>query len=115
MNDDLKPGVTPVVVEIDVSQQFRNELLFTTREHMLQWGRVEFRKLGFGIIIGRSYICSNRRQVFATMRCERSGTYVVPIRKQMNVFFYQDVWDFVNNRVTPIKDNATDEQRVAHK
>jgi hypothetical protein len=36
--------------------------------------------------------------------------------KQMKVVFgYQDVWDFVQNGVTPIGDRATDEERVLYK
>lgn len=34
----------------------------------------------------------------------------------MNVVFcYHDPWDLVKNYVTPIGDNATNEQKVAHK
>lgn len=39
---------------------------------------MEARKLGVVIVIRSG---SNRRQTFVTMRCERSGTYVPPIRK----------------------------------
>ncbi|XP_050895723.1 uncharacterized protein LOC127102396 [Lathyrus oleraceus] len=70
--NEVKDDVQPVVVEIDIGQHFRNEQLFTTREHMLEWARVEVSKLEFGIVIGRSNNGSNRRQAFATMRCERS-------------------------------------------
>lgn len=31
------------------------------------------------------------------------------------ILCYQDVWDLMKNGLTPISDNATDEQRVAHK
>ena len=33
----------------------------------------------------------------------------------MVVFCYQDLWDLVKNEVTPIEENATDEQKAAHK
>lgn len=38
-------------------------------------------KLGFRIAIERSDNGSNRRQAFATMRCEKSGMYVPLIQK----------------------------------
>lgn len=46
MNDDVKPDevkydVKLVVVETDVGQHFRNEQLFTSREHMLEWVHME--------------------------------------------------------------------------
>ncbi|XP_050889706.1 uncharacterized protein LOC127094994 [Lathyrus oleraceus] len=43
--------------------------------------RIKASKLEFNIVIGRSDNGSNRRQSFVTMRCERSDTYVPPIRK----------------------------------
>ncbi|XP_058776039.1 uncharacterized protein LOC131650342 [Vicia villosa] len=79
--EEVKDDVKPIVVEIDVSQRFINRHLFTAREHMLQWIRMVGRKLGFGIVIGRSDNGSNRRQTFVTMRCEQSGMYVPQIRK----------------------------------
>lgn len=33
----------------------------------------------------------------------------------MVIFCYQDVWDLVKNRVIPIEENVTDEQKTAHK
>lgn len=42
---------------------------------------MEAGKLGFGIVIVRCDNGSDRRQVFVTMRCERSGTYQPQIRK----------------------------------
>lgn len=81
MKDDVKSGARPVDVELDVGQQIRNEQLFTAREDMLKWVCMKATKLRFDIVIGRSDIGSYRRQTFLTMRCERSGTYVTPIRK----------------------------------
>lgn len=48
---------------------------------MLQWVRREVRKLGFGIVIGRSENGSDRRQTFVKMICERGGTYQLKFRK----------------------------------
>ena len=36
--------------------------------------------------------------------------------KMINIIlFYQDLWNLVKERVTPLAANATDEERVAHK
>ena len=36
--------------------------------------------------------------------------------KQINViFYYQDLWDIVKERVTPLAENTMDEEKVAHK
>ncbi|XP_050896461.1 uncharacterized protein LOC127103238 [Lathyrus oleraceus] len=78
---DVKSGVRSIDVELDVGKQIRNEQLFTARERMLEWVCMEARKLGFGIVIGRFDNGSNRRQTFVTMRFERNGTYIPPIRK----------------------------------
>lgn len=42
---------------------------------------VKVMKLGFGVVIGRYGNGSDRRQIFVTMSCERSGTYQPSIRK----------------------------------
>ncbi|XP_050883417.1 uncharacterized protein LOC127086664 [Lathyrus oleraceus] len=79
--DDVKLSVISVDVELDVGQEIINEQLFNVCEHMFEWVRMETGKLEFGIVIRRSDSGSNRRQIFVTMICERSGTYVPPIRK----------------------------------
>lgn len=61
VKDDVKLDVKPVVVEIDVGQYFRNEQLFTAREHMLHWVHMKAVKLRFDIIIGRPDNGLNRR------------------------------------------------------
>ncbi|XP_050878002.1 protein FAR1-RELATED SEQUENCE 5-like [Lathyrus oleraceus] len=59
--DKVKDDVKPFFVEIDVGQYFRNETLFITREHMLEWVRMEAKKLEFGVVFRRSDNGSNRR------------------------------------------------------
>lgn len=79
--DQVKDDVKPFFVEIDVGQYFRNETLFITREHMLEWVRMEAKQLEFGVVFRRSDNGLNRRQAFITMRYERSSTYTPPIWK----------------------------------
>lgn len=41
---------------------------------------MEVGKLGFGVVIGRPDIGSDRRQTFVTMGCEKNGTYQPQIK-----------------------------------
>ena len=59
VNDKAKPkevndAVKTIIIEIDVWQQFTNDQISSARQHMLEWVRMEARKLRFGIVIGRS-------------------------------------------------------------
>ncbi|XP_050890977.1 uncharacterized protein LOC127096454 [Lathyrus oleraceus] len=78
---EVKDDVKLIVVEIDVGQHFINEQTFTVREHMFEWVCMKVRKLGFDVVIRMSGNSSKRRQAFATIRCDRSDTYVPPIQK----------------------------------
>ncbi|CAK8568216.1 unnamed protein product [Lathyrus sativus] len=42
---------------------------------MLEWTRMEASGLGFGVVIRRFGNGLDRRNVFVTMLCERSGSY----------------------------------------
>lgn len=75
VNDDVKTCVRPIVVELNVYEQFTNKQEFIVREYMQQWIHVEAGKLGFDVVIRRFDNGSNRRQTFVVMSCERSGTY----------------------------------------
>lgn len=46
-------------------------------DHILKWVYMEYSKLGFGIVIERYGY--DKRHMFVTMRCERSGKYNKPI------------------------------------
>lgn len=48
--------------------------------NMFQWVRTKVVKLGFNII-KMSYYGSNRKQIFVTIKFERSNKYKEPIRK----------------------------------
>lgn len=64
-----------VVKAVDIGNDFKNKQEFESRDQMLQWIRMQTSKLGFGVVIGRSDNGSDRRCVFVTMICERSGKY----------------------------------------
>lgn len=68
-----------IVKEIDVCKQFTTGQEFEFRNDMLQWIQLEASKLGFGVIIGKSYNGSDRRTAFVTMRCKISWTYRTPL------------------------------------
>lgn len=68
-----------LVKEVDVGNQFKNEQEFECRDQMFQWIHIEASKLGFSVVIGRSDNGSDKRCVFVTMTCERSGKYITPL------------------------------------
>ncbi|XP_058775948.1 uncharacterized protein LOC131650245 [Vicia villosa] len=68
-------------LELDVRQQLKNDQIFSAPQHMLEWIRMVASKLGFGVVIGMFDTGTSRRKAFVTMRCERSGKYVLKIRK----------------------------------
>ncbi|XP_050888789.1 uncharacterized protein LOC127093944 [Lathyrus oleraceus] len=76
----VSPNVQGVVKPIDVGNDFKNTQEFESRDQMLQWIRMETYKLGFGVVIRRSYNGSNRKCAFVTMICERSEKYRTPLR-----------------------------------
>lgn len=65
---------------VDVGNQFKNEQEFESRDQIFQWIHMETSKLGFGVVIGRFDNGSDRRCVFVTMTCKRSGKYRTPLR-----------------------------------
>ncbi|XP_058776948.1 uncharacterized protein LOC131651297 [Vicia villosa] len=81
MLNEVNGDVKTIVVAIDVRQDFTNEMTFTSRQHLLEWNRIEASKLGFGIVIARSDNGTSRRQAFIVMTCERGGKYVPKIQK----------------------------------
>lgn len=81
-DDDSVSGVRkPHVVYVDVGKEFNTEQKLKLYDRMLKWVRVEAIKLGFGIIIVRSYFDFDRISTFTTMRCEWSGENKEHIRK----------------------------------
>ncbi|XP_050895720.1 uncharacterized protein LOC127102392 [Lathyrus oleraceus] len=69
-----------VVKAVDVGNDFKNKQEFESRDQMLQWIRMEVSKLGFGVLIGRFDNGPDRRCIFVTMICERSGKYRTPLQ-----------------------------------
>lgn len=65
------------VNEINVDNQFTNGQEFEFYVHMLQWIHNETFKLRFGVVIRRS----DDLVAFVTMKHERRGRYITPLRK----------------------------------
>ncbi|XP_058765395.1 uncharacterized protein LOC131638868 [Vicia villosa] len=86
VNEDAKPkevndDVKTIVVAIDVRQEFIIEMNFTSRQHLIEWIRIEASKLGFAVVIARPRNGNSIRQAFVVMKRERCGKYVPKIRK----------------------------------
>ncbi|XP_058726905.1 uncharacterized protein LOC131598306 [Vicia villosa] len=78
VNVDAKPkesvnDVKTKTVAVDVRPQFTNDMTFACREHVLDWVRNEASKLGFDIVILRSYNGTSRRKAFVVLNCDRGG------------------------------------------